>query len=353
MVKLKTLYKTNNKNATQQVDIEIVGDTYVTTWGQIDGKKQSKTTKCFSKNVGKKNETTDEEQALKEAQAKHREKIERKGFSLDKSGKVNIELAMKISDYTKRTKSLLYPQYVSVKYNGLNGLFIYEDNTLTLVSRTAKSMKIPEHLITPVSDLMSSLDITRLNAELYIHNTPLQDITGCVSKHNELTKALQVIIFDIPDYTTFEDTIKVLQSIKDTDYIKIAETRLVNSLEELTEYYNKVVSNKYEGVVIKAPDSPYIFGTRSTTRFKWKPLEDAEFKVVGYNLDKNGQVVLEMLTDEGNAFKVKPKGTVKERQDILDNINDYLGRHIKVYFEMLSKSNIPLKPVTSCEVRDD
>ena len=47
----------------------------------VDGKKQSKTTKTKSKNIGKSNETSPEEQAILEAKAKWVKQIEREDYN--------------------------------------------------------------------------------------------------------------------------------------------------------------------------------------------------------------------------------------------------------------------------------
>jgi DNA ligase 1 len=70
-MKLKPIYKKTKSGKTQQWEIEVVGNKYRTISGQTDGKSVvSEWTVIKGKNIGKSNETTDEEQALKEAEAK-------------------------------------------------------------------------------------------------------------------------------------------------------------------------------------------------------------------------------------------------------------------------------------------
>ena len=82
-MKLPTLYKRTTTGATQSWEIEIEEDKFRTISGQLDGKKITNNwTTCKGKNVGKKNETSGAEQALKEAEAKHQKKRD-KGYRLD------------------------------------------------------------------------------------------------------------------------------------------------------------------------------------------------------------------------------------------------------------------------------
>ena len=82
-MKLPTLYKLTTVGKTQTWKIIIDGDKYRTISGQQGGKKvQNKWTVCKGKNEGKKNATTDEEQAILEAVAKHDKKL-KSGYHLN------------------------------------------------------------------------------------------------------------------------------------------------------------------------------------------------------------------------------------------------------------------------------
>ena len=82
-MKLNTLYKPTTTGATQSCEIEVDSNKFRTISGQLDGKKITNNwTVCDGKNIGKANATTGEEQALKEAEAKHQKKRD-KGYRLD------------------------------------------------------------------------------------------------------------------------------------------------------------------------------------------------------------------------------------------------------------------------------
>ena len=77
-MKLQTIYKRTETGKTQEWTIEVKGNKYRTISGQTDGKKVvSEWTVVYGKNAGKANETTDTEQAMKEAEAKRKLKLER------------------------------------------------------------------------------------------------------------------------------------------------------------------------------------------------------------------------------------------------------------------------------------
>ena len=100
-MKLDTLYKKTTVGKTQTWTIEVEDDKFRTISGQSDGKKiTNKWTICQPKNVGKKNATTGETQAIKQALVNHFQKrsmaleILRFGFrGIDKFGADHEQLA--------------------------------------------------------------------------------------------------------------------------------------------------------------------------------------------------------------------------------------------------------------------
>ena len=64
------LYKPDTKGNACVWSISVNDDSYTISHGKVGGKIQDKTTICAPKNVGRSNESTGSEQALKEAEAK-------------------------------------------------------------------------------------------------------------------------------------------------------------------------------------------------------------------------------------------------------------------------------------------
>ena len=104
----------------------------------------------------------------------------------------------------------------------------------------------------------------------------------------------------------------------------------------------------------------YEYNTRSLDVFKVKAVQDAEFRVMDYKLDKNGHAVFECLCNHrvpmtnpvpngistfAPRFNVKLRGTNEERLTMAAEAGSYIGKFLKVEYETLSKDGIPLKPV--------
>ncbi len=110
-MKLNTLYARTNTGATQEWTITVGDNYYTTTYGQKDG--QLVTTDpsyCTGKNLGKKNETSPHNQALKEAKALFVKKL-KEGYKenideIDDEGFFQPQLAKQFEDYKDSIKIL-------------------------------------------------------------------------------------------------------------------------------------------------------------------------------------------------------------------------------------------------------
>ena len=69
-MKFAPLYGKTSKGVLSIWYVYVDGDAVIVHWGLIDGKKQEKITYAKGKNKGKSNETSDDQQAILEAQSK-------------------------------------------------------------------------------------------------------------------------------------------------------------------------------------------------------------------------------------------------------------------------------------------
>ena len=360
-MKLTRLYKTASSGATQVIDMEIIGDTYTRTWGQLDGKMQTKATTAKGKNIGKANETTPEAQAIIEAEAVWVKK-QKANYSTSIEAPVTVKLPMKVNVYQKHMKKLVFPVYTSVKLNGVNSEYRMVDRELKLLSRGGEEYPIPKHQEVQVRILMDHLGTTSLNGEMYHHGSFLQEIMAATKKHNDLTPSLQFCIFDFPEVEgTYQERCSSMYA-KDampdvyTPALPFVHVGMANSHEDLDAQHAEAVAAGYEGIMIRNADGLYEYNTRSLDVFKYKVAEDAEFVVTGFNIDKNGHAVficdanycngtIPSDEDAPREFKVKLKGTNEERLAMAAVADTYIGKFLKVEFEMLSLDGIPQKPV--------
>jgi len=344
-----TLYKKTKTGAIQQYSVTVTDNIITVTQGQLNGKLQSYHTTCYGKNIGKANETTPAQQAEFEAQSKWNAKL-KSGYSLSIECDTETLLPQKVKPYQENKHLVKFPCISTPKLNGVNGTYWLKDDTLTLTSRGGDAFPQIPHLEDGIKSLMKKLNTTCLNGELYIPNTPLEDIISAVKKPKELSNQLMFCIFEAPFLAdTYQERNKKLSSIFSTyEYYKVYFlTGVICDTEaDIESHYNHCMSRSYEGTVIYNLDAKYLFNHRSSEVLKYKKTNDAEYEIISYSIDKNGHPVFTCITPDQQEFKVKPKGTDSERKAILANFeNHYRNKFYKIEYEVLSKKGIPLKPV--------
>ena len=344
MTTLPRLYKSTKTGAIQICDISYEGTNYHVTFGQLEGKLQTNTTTCYGTNIGRSNERTREQQAEFEALADHKKKI-KSGYSLTMETPSEVTLPAKVKVYQDNIKNIKFPCYSTPKLNGVNGLYKREGQTITLYSRGGETYPEIPHLTRLINRTMDFLECNELNGELYIHGEHLQDIQSAVKKPNDLSSKLTFAIFDIPDCKgTYNERRATLTTLTSNQYISVLTGVECNSHQDIETHYNQCTLGNLEGTVVYNHDHLYIYNQRSSNAFKYKKALDAEFLIIGYELDKQGNPTL-ICQSEGGPFKVRPTGTQEYRKQLLVDTPNNIGKYYKVEYEMLSRDKIPLKPV--------
>lgn len=347
-MQLDTLYKQGKTGAIQVCNIYVEHDTVIVEFGQLNGKMQSKSTVCTAKNVGRSNETSAEQQAILEAQAKHVDKV-KSGYSTDISAPVTVQLPQKVKSYLDNKHLVKFPAYTTPKLNGVNGTYWLIDGQLSLTSRGGESYPLIPHLEDQIKQAMELLQTDCLNGELYIHGEHLQDIQSAVKKPNKLSPRLQFHIFELPNinqqYHTKSTLFGKLNATLGLSHVIGITPIVITSHEEATHWYDIHMLSGFEGSVIYNMDATYQFNVRSSSVLKYKGTLDLEVKLLSYNVDKNGHPVFNAIYN-GKEFKVKPKGTDKERKDIISNFeSQYKDKYYTIEYECFSRDGIPLKPI--------
>lgn len=349
---MTTLYKTTKTGAIQQWSIEVSGDIFTCTYGQLNGKMTSQTTSCEPKNVGKANETTPEQQAKLEAAALVTKK-KKAGYSTDKSAPVTVRLPQKVKSYQDQIKNVSFPCFSTPKLNGVNATYwLLPNNELRLTSRGGEDYPAIPHLEPYVIELMNHLGTTALNGELYIHGEHLQDIQSAVKKPKELSKRLEFNIFEFPlmrcSYSVknliMQDLLTDLNNFfeDDSNLVSLLTGVQCHSHDDIESHYNQCMDSNLEGTVIYNTVANYQFNTRSSDVFKYKKVKSKEFLIASFELDKNKLPVFIMNIGD-QFFKAKPKGT-KEYWSSIDP-NEFVSLWATIEFETYSKAGIPLKPI--------
>jgi DNA ligase-1 len=355
-MKLPTIFKQTKTGATQEWTVEVVANRYRTISGQTDGKKTiSEWTVCYGKNAGKANETSDKEQALKEAEAKRKLKLE-KDYSETIGGikrKRHFEpmLAQKWED---RKDEIVYPIYSQPKLDGIRCI-VTKDG---MWSRNGKPIISAPHIRESLDKLFQHDPNLILDGELYADKfaNDFNKIVSLVKKTKPTTddlkqsaKNIEYHVYDIPSVDgTFKERCIELDELS-LDFpkcVKQVETHIVKSDTEVTEWYENYVERGYEGQILRTND--LYENKRSKSLLKHKSFIDEEYTIVdicegeGNRAGTAGYFVFQ--TRDGKPFKSNVKGTWEETADILKNKKKLIGKEATVKYFNLTPDGIPRFP---------
>ena len=105
-----------------------------------------------------------------------------------------------------------------------------------------------------------------------------------LEKYKELDKKWKNVTFQVFDSPVsdipYEERIKLVKS-KLKNPLKLVKFFKIKSEEQLQEYYDNIITLEGEGVMIRAPGSPYE-EKRSRLLLKMKPIEDSEGQIMEY-----------------------------------------------------------------------
>ena len=341
-MKLSKLYSRSTTGKVCTWEIEINQNKYRTISG-FDGMKltTSEWTTCDAKSY-----CTAEEQALKEATAIHRKKMETGSFEdinqID--NKVFFE-PMLAKDYTK--EKVNYPVYSQPKLDGIRCI-VRADG---MWSRTGKKIISAPHIFESMKHLFEVDPNLIFDGELYADKfaNDFNAICSLVKKtkpteHDllESAKAIQYHIYDLPSHNAnFSIRMEELNKINLPECCVVVLTDFVKAESELMDLYGKYVNDGYEGQMVRL-DNKYE-NKRSKYLLKHKSFVDKEYTILGV---KEGVGKLEgkagALIFDG--FESSINGNHQYLEEIWMRRNELIGKEATVKYFNLTPDGQPRFP---------
>lgn len=366
MTKFPTLYSRSSTGSVLVWNIEVSQNEIITSWGIEDGAVQvTRDLVTEGKNIGKKNETTPDKQALSEAESKWSKKQDREGYVEDKS-QIDTDLRegfepMLAHRYDKYPDKMEFPCFIQPKLDGHRCLAVIKNGKCNLYSRTRTLITGVPHINKILSDNLKYQTLI-LDGELYNHDykDKFEDLTGFIRSTDpkEGYEVVQFHVYDVISSGTFQDRNIYLDLIFDELGFQnnIKKVYTVNtSQNEVTDRFKQFRLNGYEGAMLRGVDTKYE-QKRSYGLLKVKEFDDAEFQIVGVNEGRGklkGHAIFECVTEDGETkFEAKLKGSEENLKTIFSNPEPFIGRRLTVQFQGRTKNNIPRFPV-GLRVRTD
>lgn len=359
-MKLETIYKQTKTGATQEWTIEVVGNKYRTHSGQVGGAiTTNEWTVCYGKNTGKANGTTDEEQAMKEAVAKRKLKLEKDYHESIKKITTKRHFEPMLADkWEDRKDKIEYPIFSQPKLDGIRCIV----NKDGMWSRNGKPIISAPHIRESLNGLFEQYPDLIFDGELYADKfaNDFNKIVSLVKKTKpteddliESSKNIEYHIYDLPSYgETFGKRMNQLKVMDVHNKLfrgtmcKVVDTHLVYDDEMLMKLYEQYVEEGYEGQMLRL-NSMYE-NKRSKNLLKHKSFVDEEYTILdivegeGNRTGTAGYFVFE--TADGKPFKSNVKGTWEETAEMLKNKKKLIGKEATVKYFNLTPDGIPRFP---------
>jgi DNA ligase 1 len=354
--KLQTLYHKSKTGSTVQYTVWTEGAEVVAEYGQVSGQMQISRQTAVAKNVGRSNETTAEEQAVLQAKAKHKKKLDGKYSLTIEESKEEVFLPMLAASFEKRKDKVSYPVDVQPKLDGVRCLAYWDEDSVKLMSRGGKQWENCGHLTKELEQVLPKGWV--LDGELYNHGKTFQEITKLVKKLRPESVDVEYHVYDVPrveveDRNTWRNRYDQL-CVFNTDHsdkcpsVVVVNTHSAMDEASVYELQFEFLEEGYEGAIVREYDGVYRFGHRSNKLLKVKSFMDSEYKITGFTTGVGrfeGSVIWTCVNEDGKSFNVVPQGTMEERQTTYKVANDHIGDLLKVKYFELTDDGIPRFPV--------
>lgn len=291
---------------------------------------------CESKNVGRSNETSPQEQALLEAQSVIAEKL-KKDYSEGKPERKILPMLAKV--YADEKKKVTWESaYVQPKLDGMRALWV--DGKL--MSRQGNEITTVPHINQALQGVTVIPD-----GELYAHGLNFQENMRLLKKQRpesvQISYHVYDVVMDAPFGTRYE---AAMDAIYDVEGIILVSTFQVSSEEKMYERHRTFLWRGYEGTILRWGNEPYKINGRSSNLLKVKDFQDEAFTILEVipmeTYRDQGMIVCET---NGKTFTATPKMSHEERRQLLNNPEAYIGKTAEVRFFERSEDGIPRFPV--------
>ena len=346
------IFSRSSDGKIEQWRIEVEGNKYCTISGQTDGKQTTyKWTVCSGKNVGRSNETTDEEQAMKEAEAKFKKQLKgnyhRKVEDVDNARFIE---PMSAHEFKKRFKGDFTNLYSQPKLDGMRCI-VSKDG---MFSKKGNPILSAPHIFDAIEPLFNENPATIFDGELYADKLKdgFNEIMSIARKTKptpkdiaESVKVLEYWVFDIITDDVFSVRFNNLsQILKNIPSTVIVPTKRVTNKTDLDKLYQGYIAKGEEGQMVRLGNSPYE-RKRSTNLLKRKEFQDTEFTIVSLNEGKGNSAGMiksvSLVTDDGVNFDAGIKGNQEYLISLMVNPEQYVGSEATVRFQNLTPEGKP------------
>ena len=348
-MKLNTLYSRSVKGKVNTFIIEVESNKFRSITGFDDGKKTiSEWTVCEAKSY-----CSAEAQALKEAQAIHRKKIETGSFEnmSDIDNEIHFE-PMLVHKWEDQKDKVKYPIYSQPKLDGIRCI-VKKDG---MWSRNGKKIISAPHIYEAMKHLFTVNPDLIFDGELYADKfaNDFNAICSLVKKTkptvedlNESAVKIEYHIYDLPSCKeTFVGRRQALYYMELPKCCVKVAVEQINNLNDVTAHYEDYITKGYEGQMLRL-NLPYE-NKRSKSLLKHKSFIDTEYKIIGVEQGKGNLTgkmgALVFKTSKGDTFNASINGGWDYLEELWNSKDKLIGKQATVKYFNLTPDGKPRFP---------
>lgn len=347
------IFKLDTKGRLRSWQYEVSGHSFRTHAGLVDGQKvTSGWTVCTPKS-----QATGAEQALFEAQAEERKKLEREYHRTPEECSTPNFFKPMLAHGWDQFKSN-WPVATQPKLDGIRCIATVEG----LFSRQGKPIVSCPHIELALQPIFAMDPDLVIDGELYNHDlkADFEKITSLVRKQKPIAETEGVVEYHVYDIASTDGPFaariyrahKTLELVR---HIQLVETHTVRNQEELDEHYQRFLEQGYEGQMIRSLTGNYE-QKRSLNLLKRKEFEDAEYPIsriiegignwAGYAKAVEFILPNDLRLEDGSRPKAGIRGSREFTRKLLAEAADWEnGGTTTIRFQNLSTRGIPRFPV--------
>lgn len=367
---LPLLYSRRSDGGVQTWRIELLGSRYRTHSGVVGG-VETASDWTDAKHSGANSAII---MAAKQVKARHLKK-EKEGYytdvaDIDKERFYQVMLAEPMKDFPELVARAIAdgrPLYVQPKFDGMRCLARQSG----LWTRNGKPILSTPHVYKAYESVRDGFDFSTgtggpassdelmLDGELYSHDfkANFNKIISLAKKLKptdadlaESAEKLFYYVYDLPSHSgPFKeryDSLRYLIGDSQDGVIRISETHLVTSMDEINEWFFKWRSQGYEGLMLRFGNS-YYEKKRSRGLLKHKQKDDAEFEVldvIARDNDSGQAGAFAFQTAAGQPFTAGLMGDAALFTTYLRHKERYIGKTATVEYQGLTPDGVPRFP---------
>lgn len=305
------------------------------------------------KNVGRSNQTTSQGQALSEILSKRKEQYD-DNYRPEGDATPLKTLPMLADHYKDRKHTVKFPVVCQEKFDGMRrvhgsqvahapgGVSEHSRGGIALDTQVVSHLNVLTHgyeldgeIILPAPDKFQ------------------QTIKACKKFYPDKTPQLLYRVYDVVSplpYWTLDGSPSRYELIKQIiagagPNVVVAESRVCENEEEVFAFFDEIVAEGGEGIIIRSMDGPYIDDKRVDQLLKLKKQDDKEYRIVDVISGERGeaadQAILVCESEDGRRFNVTPKKTHAERRRMLREKDEVIGQVWKVVFGEYTDEGLP------------